>query len=278
MSKPVVHYYSTCWNEEYLLPHFLRHYAPFVDRFVIFDDGSTDRSIDILQREPTVETRPTNRRADEPYIHFNTALYNNAWKESRGQADWVIVGNIDEFIYGRDVASHLATCHSNGITAIPLLGFEMISRDDLPAGKSPPAAVRSGAPSAPMSRWAIFNPDAIEEINYGVGRHTCRPTGDIVIPDKDRLLNLHFKRVGLARTFQRQRLQDTRRSITERRQGLGHHYEHAWPQFLADWEKVERDAFDVLEWYASGAAPKLAPWWRDSRKMTPTPQETVMDL
>jgi hypothetical protein len=34
--------FATCWNEMRLLPSFLRYYDPFVDRFYILDDGSTE--------------------------------------------------------------------------------------------------------------------------------------------------------------------------------------------------------------------------------------------
>src|SRR5690242_2946962 len=47
-----VHLYALCWNDAYMLPYFFRHYDSFVDRYIIFDDGSTDRSLDILRRHP----------------------------------------------------------------------------------------------------------------------------------------------------------------------------------------------------------------------------------
>ena len=33
-----VHLYAQCWNDEFMLPYFFRHYDSFVDRYVIFDD------------------------------------------------------------------------------------------------------------------------------------------------------------------------------------------------------------------------------------------------
>jgi len=31
-----------------MVPFFLRHYEPLVDRIVIYDDGSNDRSLELL--------------------------------------------------------------------------------------------------------------------------------------------------------------------------------------------------------------------------------------
>jgi glycosyltransferase involved in cell wall biosynthesis len=43
-------------NEEYYLPSFLGHVAPWVDAFIVVDDRSTDRSGEILRAEPKVST------------------------------------------------------------------------------------------------------------------------------------------------------------------------------------------------------------------------------
>ncbi len=266
VAQPIVHLYATCWNEEYFLPYFLEHYRAFVDKFVIMDDGSTDRSHTLLKREPRVEVRNNNRPATQPYINFNTDLYNNAWKESRGKADWVIITNVDEFMFARDISTHLAACAAKGVTVVPVVGFNMIRRDDPGSVVDLIAQVRRGAPSVDMNRFAIFNPDAMQEINYGPGRHTCRPAGDIVLPEKDRVLNLHFKRMGLARTFQRQRAEDARRSVSERRLGMGHQYGQGWEAFVEAWEALEKKAIDVFDWYARGQPIRPAPWWRVDAK------------
>jgi glycosyltransferase involved in cell wall biosynthesis len=258
-----IHYYATCWNEEYMLPHFLAHYGEIADRIVIVDDGSTDNSLALLDSVPKVEVRPTNRLATEPYIPFNKNLYDNIWKESRGQADWVIVGNIDELLYAHHLRNYLLACTRNGVTVVPVIGFEMVSREPVQQAQHLLSTVRTGAFSEWMSKLAIFNPLAIEEINYSDGRHKCNPVGDVVLPDDDCVLNLHFKQVGLERTFKRLQDQDKRRSEFERANDLGFQYGFDWDQFLEEWwEPVERNSIDVLEWYGGERRLPVMPWWR----------------
>lgn len=43
---------SVVKNEEYYLPSFINHIKDYVDGFVFLDDGSTDKTIQILENEP----------------------------------------------------------------------------------------------------------------------------------------------------------------------------------------------------------------------------------
>ena len=43
-----VHLHALCWNEERLLPYFFRHYDDIVDRYYVYNHGSTDRSVELL--------------------------------------------------------------------------------------------------------------------------------------------------------------------------------------------------------------------------------------
>ena len=52
-----------------MLPFFYRHYESLVDHFFVFDNGSTDGSLDILRAHPrTTVTRSKRKRtaSDKP--------------------------------------------------------------------------------------------------------------------------------------------------------------------------------------------------------------------
>ncbi len=38
----VVHLYAISWNEGAMIDFFLRHYESIADRFIVFDDSSSD--------------------------------------------------------------------------------------------------------------------------------------------------------------------------------------------------------------------------------------------
>ena len=105
----MIHLYTVCWDEADMLGFFFRHYDPWVDRYVIYDDGSQDGSLDILRAHPKVELRRFERVDAESFVLSHTRMQEHSWKESRGRADWVVITAIDEHLWvrGRDMRSYL---------------------------------------------------------------------------------------------------------------------------------------------------------------------------
>jgi len=64
-----------------MLPFFFRHYDPFVDRYVLFDDGSTDTTLSLLAGRPKVEVRQFIRSDTQSFLFSEQTLSNDCWKE-----------------------------------------------------------------------------------------------------------------------------------------------------------------------------------------------------
>lgn len=258
-----IHLYAICWNEGAMIRFFLRHYEPIVDRFVIFDDHSTDGTAEILRSHPKVELRTFRRRMRDSLVLSMLAVYDEAWKESRGRADWVIVTNIDEHLHHADLAGYLDSCRKAGVTAIPSLGYQMIADVFPPTSARLCAAVTRGAPSSPMSKLDLFNPDAVRQINYTPGRHRAWPEGDIRWPARDEVLNLHYKYLGLDYTSTRNAAMKSGLGKVDRRRGWGLHYLWNKTELEEDWQDVASRAVDIgdpaLQPWSSHDAPR---WWR----------------
>jgi hypothetical protein len=106
--------YTVCWNESAMLPHFLRHYQ-FADKIVVYDHHSTDDSAAIIWRFPNTILH-TLHCPDEIHESQLLRVKNNIYKECRGQADFVIVVDADEFVYHPFLMDLMADYKAEGIT------------------------------------------------------------------------------------------------------------------------------------------------------------------
>ena len=191
-----IHLYTSTWNEEAMVPFFLQHYEPLVDRIIVYDDHSTDRTVQLLRASSKVEVRPLQREA-ESFIDKHVQLFETCWQESRGQADWVCLADMDEFIFHPEWHQYLAEQKSTGVTMIQALGYDMISAEFPPAGTALATSLVKGERDLHLDKTPLFAPDAIEQINHAVGRHRCAPVGRVTLPRQYRMQLRHYKNLGL---------------------------------------------------------------------------------
>jgi glycosyltransferase involved in cell wall biosynthesis len=219
-----VHVFTICWNEEVMLPYYFRHYEPFVDRFFVFDDGSTDRTLAMLEAHPKVTVLPWERADDTSYALSQQQLSNRCWKESRGQADWVLVCDVDEHFFHPDLPGYLERCRAEGVTMIPATGYQMVSEKPPPFEGRLCDSVRRGVRFDMFDKMSFFNPDAIQRTAFWPGRHVLRPLGDIRHPERTEMKLLHYKLLGLDHVLERAAALRDRLGPTDVENNYCHHW------------------------------------------------------
>jgi hypothetical protein len=224
-----------CYNEEILLPFFLRHYERFADRITVYDNYSTDRSPEICREHPKVnliQYDSGNEIRDDIYLDIK----NNCWKKS--DADWVVVCDMDEFLVG---FNWLQEIDNNGVTVISPDWWEMFS-ETIPAsnqGKQIYEMVNKGVNLGQATKSIIFKPAKIREIGYNAGCHSFLAEGEVNLLRTGDMKILHYKHISLQYVLGRNTLFASRLSKINIENSWGYHY-----NFLR--EKVEAWFNDMI--------------------------------
>lgn len=146
----------------------------------MYDNYSTDNSRE-LAIQLGFEIRSFGQRGvlnDQHYLDVK----NHCWKEQKGKGiDYVIVCDADEFIFPDLLIG----------SAPRVTGYNMIS-DSRPVNSI--TEINTGDFSEAYSKQAIFNPDAIIEIDYVHGCHKNRIKGTITTEGHCKLY--HYRQIG----------------------------------------------------------------------------------
>jgi glycosyltransferase involved in cell wall biosynthesis len=262
--RPVVWLYALSWNELSVLPFFFRHYDPWIDRYFIYDDGSTDGTLDTLAAHPRVTIRRFTRPVPNSFVESARLWQNHAWKEARGKADFVVLTAVDEHLFHSDIVAFLSRCRREGVGAIPALGFNMLVEAFPPPDIWLAGTYFMGEPHHEMNKLSLFNPDLIEETNFAAGRHYALPTGALNYPPVDELLNLHYKYLGRDYVFTRNAMLRTGLGAHDLRAGLGNQYVRDREAFDQAWDQTATRLIDYRD-SAVGFSTHVERWWRGPR-------------
>lgn len=213
---------STCKNEENILPYFLRYYSGFCSEIDIYDNGSTDRSIEIINSFP--RTRLNHYNTDNKMnTEIMTRIQNTKYKENSKNFDWQIVSDIDEIFYHPQLIKKLIEYKQENIT-IPLIeGYEMKSIQFPTEDKNIFDIIKTGVRHTPYDKNGIFNPQCVE-INYHAGRHSCSPVGNIKYSNNAEIKLLHYCFLSYYYFYKKNSERNNELSEMNKHKGYGIHY------------------------------------------------------
>ncbi len=187
---------SFTYNNEKILPYFLDHYSEICNSIIVYDNLSTDKSVDIINSYNNTEVRINDYNYLDDINH--KYIRNNAWKENRIKYDWIIIVDIDEFIYHPNLLELLESYRDDDISVIKTYGYNMLG-EEFPIyenNKKLYDIIKTGVPDKNYSKCCIFNPNLIYEMNYSFGGHTCEPHGYRKFNEYLDIKLLHYKFFG----------------------------------------------------------------------------------
>ena len=148
-----INIYSIVWNDEFILPHFLKHYEKFADKIFIIDDHSTDRTAEIAKAHPKVEYSVYEHEGLNEQ-EFNDTFY-KFYKSN--PSDWAVVVDSDEFVGGLYNLPYIPSA------VYKTTGYTMIGKTGKLEDCRP---LRTRTWDKPI----VFNPKL--DVRFGEGRHS----------------------------------------------------------------------------------------------------------
>ena len=239
----ILHVYSVMRNERILLPYYFRHYDQIASQYFIWDDNSDDGSREMLEAHPNVTIMPLEKHGiNDPY--WVQELWPQYKTLSRGIADWVIVVDVDEFVYMRAWDYQLRAYRGIG-AVLYCQGYSMVA-DTLPTTQGQIYdEFQRGLPDKWSNKWVVFDP-AID-IQYQPGRHYTPHCGKGTMMERDSGLKLlHYRYLGAEFFEERDRRNVESYNISE---GQGLVYDPNRRRNLADGSRGV-----PLQWFASHKA------------------------
>jgi len=238
MSELRFHVYALCFNESRLLPYFFHHYREAEQIFIV-DNDSTDNSVEIVKKyNRTVIPFHTDHKFDDT---THQKIKNEVWKQSRGKCDYIIVQDLDEFLFfpssPYSVKQSLFEYKKQNIYWIQCVGYEMYCSDNdfsrIPDNRHIIEYVQQGFKNSnEYNKPLVFSPDHISETRFFPGQHDWSPVASPSLTqhfvkgiknNPDALL-LHFKHMGKEWELSRRIVMRDRMSDLNKKKGFGHEY------------------------------------------------------
>lgn len=153
--------YTIVKNGEYIIPLYLKHYMTAFSGCVIniFDNNSTDRTVAICASAGCVINN-----FPEYDVFIEQEFKNTIWKNS--SADWIIVCDQDELLMITQNDLELMPA----VNVIQFKGHNMVDQQNL----RDPELFTHAFPSETYDKCCMFRKN-IQEINYSIGSHHCKP-------------------------------------------------------------------------------------------------------
>jgi hypothetical protein len=229
--------YSLMFNEEVMLPYFLKHYQSMFPgcKIVLYDNESTDNSVAIAKAAGCeVRTYYTRGKLDDlTYLEIK----NNCWKDA--DTNWVAVVDVDEHL--QITEKDLIREENEGHNVLIFEGFNMVNlQNDLKID-----TIETGVRATSYDKLYCFNKKHISAINYSPGCHGASPAGKISF-SKRTYVAKHYKYVNLNYMINRHAMFAKRLSDSNKKRGYAVHYSYPPERIKQEFENARLNAQIVL--------------------------------
>lgn len=178
-------------DEEVLLPVFLDHYARFADSIVIWDNGSSDRTLAIARAHSKVEIHEFTSEGFDTASVFR--VLGETKRESVGKFDWCLFPDCDELIMSRRPGCERELLSESSEDVVIPEGYCLVQMEgDPPLDPSQDVLTqrRWGYQDLDYSKPIVMRPGA--DLKWHPGRHDATFGSSCTTKDTHDLMLVHL--------------------------------------------------------------------------------------
>ena len=236
-----IHLYTLCYNEMSILPWVIDYWKQIpVTKAIVYDNESTDGSVDYLKQFDWIEVR--HFETDGMNDSVQKDIKNKAWKESKGVADFVIVCDLDEVIYSKNLGSIIKKMKDEDYNVLGMPWY-MLCATEHPQHEEGKLLhevapdhwcnqrINHDGKHEHLGKFMLFDPNRVDDMGYSVGCHISHPSPSLRLLEdtSGQVVSLHINKGFSEDYFVNWRKKAYDRLSTENK-SHGFCYEYGWSE------------------------------------------------
>lgn len=249
---------TLCKNEQDIIPFCIDYWKRIADKVIVYDNHSTDNSVELLSKEDFIEVRTFDSEGQNEFIQKE--VKENAYQEFKNDYDIVVITDMDEVFYFdfddfNAVASEMIAGGYN-VLATPIYSLCETFKPQYEEGKYLHQLCNkfykqrmnhiNGYEN--YSKLSIFNTKITNEVRMSVGQHIVRTLPEMKILFSDRGFNLHLdKGFGIDYKYNIRKKMNDNLSKENRRNHFCYEYADSYEKLKRDYLENQRNSFNLNE-------------------------------
>lgn len=243
-----------CKNEMDILPFVRKYWERISADVIVYDNGSTDGSLEYLSDIPYVTIKHFDSDGHNDIIHKN--VKEQAYLEYKNDYDIIIISDMDEIFFFDDFKA-VSEAFIDGGYNILMTPIISLCEDFKPpysedkylhqlCHKFYRQRMNHMKGFDDFSKLSIFNTKVTDRVNMSVGQHYVKTSPDMKIMLSNNGFNLHIcNGFGEDYFVKKRKMQSERLSETNKRYGMGIEYLKTEEESRNEYRDKQKDAFDL---------------------------------
>lgn len=243
-----------CKDEMQILPFVRKYWERISADVIVYDNGSTDGSLEYLSSIPYVTIRHFDSDGHNDIIHKN--VKEQAYMEYKNDYDIIIITDMDEVFFFDDFKA-VSEAFIDGGYNILMTPIISLCEDFKPpysedkylhqlCHKFYRQRMNHMKGFDDFSKLSIFNTKVTDKVEMSVGQHYVKTSPDMKIMLSNNGFNLHIdKGFGLDYKYKVRQRMYANLSDTNKRYGMAIEYADSYEKLEREYKNNQKNSFDI---------------------------------